>query len=191
MIDTQQPNAAPAGHGLGSLSVDLLPGIYRVRASAGLQIWEKLVELSSGGVENVSVPLLDFASPIPLPGTAQTHEYHTKRLSARAIGCMSTRATAARSSFSPRRWAAPPRAMPFMPRRLRSPIRRHLRRPRLRKPSRLAKPVPNPALGLSLRNLAGEPVADLKGRSVVETDPDRDPGLPATCRWIPASIDCA
>jgi hypothetical protein len=170
VIDTQQPNAAPAGHGLGSLSVDLLPGIYRVRATAGLQIWEQLVELSSGGVENVSVPLLDFASPIPLPDTAQTHPYHTEAAIRESHRVRVNAGHGSAIFVFAGRWSTPsaPPAdyasqVPVPDSAESSP-----------ETATEAEPLPHPALGLSLRSLAGEPVADLKGRSVVETDPARD-----------------
>jgi hypothetical protein len=62
-------------NGLGHLDVQLVPGIYRVRAATGSQRWEDLVALQPGQVSNIQIPRLPFNSPIPLPNTALANEY--------------------------------------------------------------------------------------------------------------------
>ena len=63
--------------GSGSLSVDLLPGIYKVQANISRQTWEQLVMLEAGSQpKDVKVPVLSINSPVPLANTAQHHEYH-------------------------------------------------------------------------------------------------------------------
>jgi hypothetical protein len=63
--------------GSGNLSVDLLPGIYKVQANISRQTWEKLVLLEAGSQPKaVDVPVLSINSPVPLANTAQHHEYH-------------------------------------------------------------------------------------------------------------------
>lgn len=63
--------------GSGDLSVDLLPGIYKVQANITRQNWENLVLLEPDSrPKEVEVPILSINSPVPLPDTAQRHEYH-------------------------------------------------------------------------------------------------------------------
>jgi hypothetical protein len=63
--------------GSGNLSVDLLPGIYKVQAHITRQLWENLVLLKPGSETiNVDVPILSITSPVPLSNTAQYREYH-------------------------------------------------------------------------------------------------------------------
>ncbi len=63
--------------GEGNLHLALDPGIYTVVANSGSQSWKKMVVLDPGKTrETVSVPPLVFASPVPLLGTSQSHEYH-------------------------------------------------------------------------------------------------------------------
>src|SRR5512133_3495716 len=169
VIDTQQPSAAPAGHGLGSLSVDLLPGIYRVRASAGLQLWETLVELTAGATQDVKVPLLDFATPVPLPGTAQTHEYHTEAAVSESHRVHVSAGHGSAIFVFASHWSTPAEASAGLSPSFSEPGSSV---PPL-KPAGTGKPA-HPAQGLSLRTLDGDLLADFKSRSASDLEAGRD-----------------
>ena len=65
--------------GLGRLETQLEPGIYKVRAAAGSETWERLVKLEAGRQgRHIEIPLLPFATPVPLPDTAQASDSHQR-----------------------------------------------------------------------------------------------------------------
>jgi hypothetical protein len=64
--------------GVGGLRRQVLPGIYLVRARAGLDSQEKQVLLEAGPNPPVTFDQLSFPSPVPMPGTARSSDHHTK-----------------------------------------------------------------------------------------------------------------
>jgi hypothetical protein len=66
-----------AARGVGKLDTALKPGLYTVRVQAGSEAHDEHVVLRLGAPPaEVVMPALRFTSPIPLPNTAKTHEYH-------------------------------------------------------------------------------------------------------------------
>ncbi len=62
--------------GVGKLTTKALdPGIYKIKARAGLETLEQYVVLREPG-QKVFLPPLAFSSPAPLTNTSKTHEYH-------------------------------------------------------------------------------------------------------------------
>ncbi|HUR79154.1 MAG TPA: hypothetical protein VM733_00205 [Thermoanaerobaculia bacterium] len=61
--------------GIGDRTWLVEPGPYKVKARRGTAIREQVV-LVRPGAETFAVPHIAFASPIPIPGTAWTHEHH-------------------------------------------------------------------------------------------------------------------
>ena len=135
VIDGQRRVAA---QGFGRVSEHLTPGIYKVRAVTGSQTWEDLVVAPPGGGPiRVDVPPLRFATPVPLPNTAMTHEPHM--------------AAAYEQSHRVHAVAGQGSAIFFFVRRY-APAGRD---------AQSVYPGHHPALGLSLWSVAVELVADL------------------------------
>ncbi len=63
--------------GIDSLDISLPPGLYKVKFKRGSVISEVGADLfpESKDVE-VSAPIMEFSSPVPLHGTDTSHEYH-------------------------------------------------------------------------------------------------------------------
>jgi hypothetical protein len=134
--------------GIGTLETPLSPGVYKVKARAGVQTWEQHIVMRDRD-EEVVIPPLDFTSPAPLVHTAKTHEYH---MQAAASYSREVHVTAGQGSWIfvfARDWTPPG--------------------------GEAAKPplATNPARGLSLRDLQGHQVADLtaSGRHDLSRDP--------------------
>src|SRR3954447_11944382 len=64
------------GRGLGRMHANLEPGIYKVKARAGLTTREQHVVLFPGQPQSVNLGPIPFTSPAPLSQTLKTHEYH-------------------------------------------------------------------------------------------------------------------
>lgn len=63
--------------GVGFLQPELDPGIYTVVANAGGKTWKQMVVLDPGKTQvELTVLPMEFASPVPLQSTSQSHEYH-------------------------------------------------------------------------------------------------------------------
>jgi len=134
--------------GIGTLETPLSPGVYKVKARAGVQTWEQHIVVRDRD-EEVVIPPLDFTSPAPLVHTAKTHEYHMQA----ASSCSrEVHVTAGQGSWI------------FVFARDWTPPGREATRPPL---------ATNPARGLSLRNLQGNQVADFtaSGRHDLSLDP--------------------
>ncbi len=87
--------------GIGKLKTEPLdPGIYKIKARAGVETREQYVVLRDED-QSVSVPALTFASPAPLANTAKTHEYHMGAAQTESDKAITLPARAALSSCSP------------------------------------------------------------------------------------------
>lgn len=65
--------------GIGSLNIDLPPGLYDIKFKAGSTVNEVQTVLERGQQEvNVSGPPMYFSSPMPLPYTSTMYEYHQR-----------------------------------------------------------------------------------------------------------------
>ncbi|MCX6361981.1 MAG: hypothetical protein NT029_19450 [Armatimonadetes bacterium] len=62
--------------GMGSLDVQVRPGIYKVRLRSGASMEDTLVEVQEGDGATVAARPIAFQSAAPLPGTLTTHEPH-------------------------------------------------------------------------------------------------------------------
>src|SRR5437867_7955330 len=63
--------------GIGKKTFDVSPGVYKVRVRSGLAEAEELVIVEPGiGTVTKSFGPLAFSSPVPMPATARSHEYH-------------------------------------------------------------------------------------------------------------------
>ncbi len=94
VIDAQLNLAA---RGVGRLETDLEPGIYKVKARAGLEAREDYVILHEGDPAEVKdFGIIQFPSPAPIVGTAKTHEY---QMSAAAAESRRVHVTAGQGSF--------------------------------------------------------------------------------------------
>ena len=60
--------------GVGSLNMNLEPGLYKARFKSGDRIHDELFEVP-GDRKEIRAPRLEFSSPIPLSGFAGHHEY--------------------------------------------------------------------------------------------------------------------
>jgi len=63
--------------GFGRIETELIPGLYKARASVGGASQEKIFAVEEGeGVKEVILEPVQFASPVPMDGTTTSHEYH-------------------------------------------------------------------------------------------------------------------
>jgi hypothetical protein len=62
--------------GVGSLNIQLRPGLYKARFKAGNRSEDHLFEVAGGLMVTVQGTPLQFSSPIPLERTSNNHEYH-------------------------------------------------------------------------------------------------------------------
>lgn len=67
-------NRAKIGAGVGKLSAELAPGLYKARFKAGGATRDQIFEVADGPIY-LSAPRLDLRTPVPIPGTGSTHEY--------------------------------------------------------------------------------------------------------------------
>jgi hypothetical protein len=67
-------NRARVGSDAGRLSLQLPPGLYKARFKAGSVSSDRVFEVVDKPV-HLSAPSLEIRSPVPLAGTATTHEY--------------------------------------------------------------------------------------------------------------------
>jgi len=122
--------------GIGYTETELEPGIYKVKVRAGFETYEQHVIVSDHD-ESLTIPPFSFVSPAPLAGTAKTHEFH---MGAAEVGSKNPDLVKGHGSsifiFS-RDWTSQTQSSAAPPN------------------------IPNPGLGLSLREMNGDVIADL------------------------------
>jgi hypothetical protein len=129
--------------GVGKLTTKPLdPGIYKIKARAGLETREQYVVLRVPG-QNVFLPPFVFSSPAPLAATSNTHEYHMAAAEAESKKVHYQAGQGSWIFVFSREWTRS-QAQPGSPRSA------------------------NPAMGLSIRDKEGNTVASLEGVSRVD-----------------------
>lgn len=68
-------NLQLVGQGVGVLVTDKPAGLYQVKLRAGTHTMEELIKLRDEPFEK-TYPPLEFSSPVPLPNTYKSHEFH-------------------------------------------------------------------------------------------------------------------
>lgn len=68
-------------NGIGWLSTDLTPGIYKIEAQLGRNNWTDYVSLR-GGPQHVHVPPFGIKSAVPYSSFTRSHEYHEVQMRA-------------------------------------------------------------------------------------------------------------
>ncbi len=127
--------------GLGRLETSLDPGFYKVRATAGSAMWQELVALEPGQRgRGIEIPTLQFATPIPLPDTAQAVADH-EAAAQRESRCVHVRAGVGSAIFLFVRCATAGAA---------------------------ALPGAQLVQGMALQDLAGKPITDLAGNPITD-----------------------
>jgi hypothetical protein len=132
--------------GIGRLVTKPLdPGIYKIKARAGVETREQYVVLSGPG-QTVILPQFAFASPAPLAGTSKTHEYHVDGAVSESQHVHVQAGTGSTIFVFSREWTAS------------------------LDPARQSPPRENPAAGLWLLDADGATVADLGTHARVRGD---------------------
>jgi hypothetical protein len=137
VINNDLSLAAPRA--LGSLIVNLLPGIYKVRVRTGFASTDKLIVLRDGP-KTVPFGEMEFSSPLPLPKTANTHEYHEQAAEEQSQKVHVTAGLGSAVFIFVREWTEKGNGL-------------------------LLDPTLNPSAGLTLKSLDGTPVTDIAEKS--------------------------
>ena len=98
---------------VGQLDVRVAQGVYKVKAQLNDAIAERLVVLN----QDQNIDLLDelsIASPVPLPQTETTHEYHLYPAMQESTAVASTVGRGAKIFLCARRWSGRDAAMHFV-----------------------------------------------------------------------------
>ncbi len=152
-ISVVNADQQPVDKAVGELKASLPAGIYKVRVRVGPTVNENLVSLDQD--RELTIPTLQFPSPIPLNDTSRSHEYHqgaARQLS--ATPCDVLGAGASIFVFS-RQWT---QGGPE---------------------GKLHPTLPNPAIGLRLLDDKENLLANIEERAVVNALP----GYDASAGW--------
>jgi hypothetical protein len=122
--------------GVGRETFSVRPGIYKIKARCGKAARETLIVVREGMPAMQLDPLL-LVSPMPLAASAKTHEYHMSAAHDAAILPTLTVGQGSAIVIVARQWTAPSA------------------------PPGAVASAPNPARGLTLRDMSGAPIADV------------------------------